>query len=36
MARKAARPEPTSTQQLRTLRTNCPHCGKRMWADYDN
>src|SRR3954453_21509644 len=36
MARKAARPEPTSTKQLRTLRTNCPHCGQRMWADYDN
>lgn len=36
MARKAARPEPTRTKQLRTLRTNCPHCGKRLWADYDN
>jgi hypothetical protein len=36
MVRKAARPEPTSTKQLRTLRTNCPHCGQRMWADYDN
>jgi transposase-like protein len=36
MARKAARPEPTSSKQLRPLRTNCPHCGQRMWADYDN
>jgi len=36
MVRKAARPEPTSTKQLHTLRTNCPHCHKRMWADYDN
>ena len=36
MARKAARPEPTAAKQLRTLRTNCPHCGQRMWADYDN
>jgi Transposase, Mutator family len=36
MARQAARPEPTSTKQLRTLRTNCPHCGQRMWADYNN
>ena len=36
MVRKAARPEPTATQTLHTLRTNCPHCHKRMWADYDN
>ena len=36
MVRKAARPEPTTTKQLHTLRTNCPHCHKRMWADYDN
>jgi hypothetical protein len=36
MVRKAARPEPTVTKQLHTLRTNCPHCHKRMWADYDN
>jgi hypothetical protein len=36
MARKAARPEPTSSKPLRTRRTNCPHYGKRMWADYDN
>ncbi len=36
MARKAARPEPTTAKQLHTLRTNCPHCGQRLWADYDN
>jgi hypothetical protein len=36
MARKAARPEPTSTKELTPLRTKCPHCGERMWADYSN
>jgi hypothetical protein len=36
MARKAPRPQPTATKQLRPLRTNCPHCGQRLWADYDN
>jgi hypothetical protein len=36
MVRKVARPEPTTTKQLHTLRTNCPHCHKRMWVDYDN
>jgi hypothetical protein len=36
MARKAARPQPTATKQLQPLRKNCPHCGERMWADYDN
>jgi hypothetical protein len=36
MVRKAARPQPTTTKELHTLRTNCPHCGKRMWGDYDN
>jgi Transposase, Mutator family len=36
MVRKAARPEPTARKQLQPLRTNCPHCGRRMWADYDN
>lgn len=36
MVRKAARPEPTARKQLQPLRKNCPHCGKRMWADYDN
>jgi hypothetical protein len=36
MARRAARPEPTAHKQLQPLRQNCPHCGQRMWADYDN
>lgn len=36
MVRKVARPEPTTTKELHTLRTNCPHCNQRMWADYDN
>jgi hypothetical protein len=36
MVRKAARPEPTAGKQLQPLRKNCPHCNKRMWADYDN
>ena len=36
MVRKAARPAPTITKELHTLRTNCPHCTKRMWGDYDN
>jgi hypothetical protein len=36
MVRKAARPEPTTHKQLQPLRRNCPHCGRRMWADYDN
>jgi len=36
MVRKAARPEATSTKKLQPLRQNCPHCGRRMWADYDN
>ena len=36
MARKAARPKAESEKTLTTLRKNCSHCGKRMWADYDN
>lgn len=36
MARKAARPEPDFEKTLTTLRKNCPECGCRMWADYDN
>lgn len=36
MVRKVARPEATSTKKLEPLRKNCPHCGQRMWADYDN
>ena len=36
MARKAPRPEPSSTQDLSPLRTDCPHCGRLTWADYSN
>ncbi len=36
MARKAPRPAPTSTEHLRPVHTDCPSCGKPMWADYSN
>lgn len=36
MARKAARPVATSERLLRSLRSRCPACGGKMWADYDN
>src|SRR5215213_3913189 len=36
MARKAPRPEPSSTEHLRPLHTDCAACGKPMWADYSN
>src|SRR4051794_5303388 len=36
MARKAPRPEPTSTKDLRALHTDCAACGKPMWTDYSN
>ena len=36
MARKLSRVAATSEQILQTLRTDCPACGRRMWADYDN
>ncbi len=36
MARKAPKPQPDSCRQLKPLRRNCPVCGKRMWASYDN
>src|SRR5262249_27606489 len=36
MARTAPRPEPTITKDLSPRRTCCPHCGKRMRADYAN
>ena len=32
--RKAA--EPTITRDLTPERTDCPHCGRPMWADYAN
>jgi hypothetical protein len=34
MAKKTPRPEPTVTQDLSPLRTDCPHCGRLTWADY--
>ena len=36
MARIAARPEATAEQVLEPLVRDCPACGRRMWADYDN
>jgi hypothetical protein len=36
MARKVARPQPTSTEHLHPLHTDCAACGQPMWADYSN
>jgi transposase-like protein len=36
MARTTPRPEPTITKDLHPQRVNCPHCGRRMRADYAN
>ena len=36
MSRKSAREEAARVKTLTTLRKNCPECGQRMWADYDN
>src|SRR5919108_1279543 len=36
MAKTASRPEPAITQDLSPLRTDCPGCGRLMWADYSN
>jgi transposase-like protein len=36
MAKKTPRPEPSLTQDLSPLSTDCPHCGKLTWADYEN
>lgn len=36
MARKAARGKAELEKTLTGLRKNCPECGSRMWADYDN
>src|SRR5262245_7315774 len=33
---KKARTEPSLTQDLSPLRTDCPHCGRLTWADYEN
>ena len=36
MARQAARPEPTATHHLQPIHSDCPACGRRLWADYRN
>ena len=36
MARTAARPQATGERVLEPLTDLCPHCGRRMWADYQN
>jgi Transposase, Mutator family len=36
MAKTARRRVPTLTHDLQPLRTDCPHCGQLMWADYAN
>lgn len=36
MARKAPRPDATTVERLEPLRTECPDCGRKMWADYSN
>jgi Transposase, Mutator family len=36
MAKKTPRPQPSLTQDLSPLRSDCPHCGRLMWADYEN
>ena len=36
MARTAAKPSPDVERCLKPLRRNCPSCGRRMWAHYEN
>lgn len=36
MAKKTPRPQPSLTQDLSPLRTDCPQCGQLTWADYAN
>ena len=36
MAKRTSRPEPTITRELCPLRSHCPACGHKMWADYAN
>ena len=36
MARTASRPEPTEERTLEPVTRDCPACGRRTWADYDN
>jgi hypothetical protein len=36
MAKKTPRPQPSLTQDLSPLSSDCPHCGRLTWADYEN
>lgn len=36
MPRTQRRPRPTHAQTLMPLRTHCPQCGQRLWAEYTN
>ena len=36
MAKKTPRPQPSLTQDLSPLSSDCSHCGRLMWADYEN
>jgi hypothetical protein len=36
MARRSPRPAPTREQHLEPICTDCPSCGRPMWADYSN
>jgi hypothetical protein len=36
MARTVARPIPSVVEHLQPLQQDCPHCGRRLWADYRN
>jgi hypothetical protein len=36
MARQSSRPAATREESLEPVRTECPACGRTMWADYSN
>jgi hypothetical protein len=36
LARTTARPQPAVTEKLVPLQSDCPHCGRHLWADYTN
>ena len=36
MSRKGSRPQPTTTEHLQPVHTDCPDCQRLMWADYTN
>ena len=36
MARRSSRPAATREESLEPVRTECPECGRTMWADYSN